>query len=97
VPKATLDKVGTFLETACDYSSEGYVYYPSPRGAGSGAPTTTAIALLCRQYLQGWDAENERLVKGVKTYLKPNGPGSVKSMYYYFYATQLMHHVGGTE
>jgi hypothetical protein len=55
-------------------------------------PTTTAIALLCRMY-GGWPHETPGLVKGVGQ-LETWGP-SADSLYYNYYATQVMFHWGG--
>jgi hypothetical protein len=53
----------------------------------------TAVGLLCRQYL-GWGPRNPGLIAGVNR-LKQTPPGSMPSMYYHYYATQVMHHMGG--
>ncbi len=92
VPAATLRKAQAFLDQVVD-PTEGYGYTdPGP------TKTMTAVALLCRQYLQGWGPQNLRMIKAVDTYIKPNPPrNEVKDVYYYYYATQVMHHFGGDE
>jgi hypothetical protein len=53
----------------------------------------TAAGLLCREYL-GWTPKNPGLFNGVK-YLAGNPPDQIRSIYYQYYATQVMHHFGG--
>ena len=58
----------------------------------------TAVALLCRQNLQGWSPQNLRLIKAIDNYIKPNSPRQFrKDIYYDYYATQVMHHFGGAD
>src|SRR5262249_8474558 len=85
----------TFLENQVLHKeTEGYGYL---EGVGP-TPTLTAVALLCRQYLQGWGPQNLRMIKAVDHYIKPNYPKlEVKNAYYYYYATQVMHHFGGDD
>ncbi|MGL4593603.1 MAG: prenyltransferase/squalene oxidase repeat-containing protein [Thermoguttaceae bacterium] len=52
----------------------------------------TAIGLLGQMYM-GWKADNPALIKGTD-YLANWGP-DVNNLYYSYYATQVMHHVGG--
>lgn len=90
--KVALDKAKIWLDAAMDPNSGGYGY----TSAGN-TPTLTSVGLLCRQYL-GWGPRNPNLVKGVNTLLTPAnlpGKGKTKNIYYYYYATQVMHHLGG--
>ena len=57
-------------------------------------PTTTAVGLLCRMYT-GWRRNNPGLVKGVAQ-LNAWGP-SPDSLYYDYYATQVLFHWAGPE
>jgi hypothetical protein len=57
-------------------------------------PTTTAVALLCRMYT-GWQRDNPALVKGV-AHLDAWGP-SKDTLYYDYYATQVLFHWAGPE
>ena len=91
VPEVSIRKAMKYLNSCCDTANEGYGY----TGVGS-TPTMSAVGLLCRQYLESWGPQNIRLIKGVDNHLKPqmvNGPR--KDIYYYYYATQVMHHFGG--
>jgi hypothetical protein len=89
VPPKTLDKAVRFLDDVMGDNDFGYGY----TGKGSGQ-TTSAVGLLCRMYLQGWGPATPKMTKGVDTWIKPYTPGSgAKNMYYYYYATQVMHHL----
>ena len=57
-------------------------------------PTTTAVGLLCRMYT-GWRRDNPGLVQGVAQ-LNAWGP-SQDSLYYDYYATQVLFHWAGPE
>ena len=91
VPAGTLRKAQNYLDTCLDAQTEGYGYIgPQP------TPTMTTVALLSRQYLQGWGPQNLRMIKSIDNYIKPNYPKiDRKDIYYYYYATQVMHHFGG--
>ena len=57
-----------------------------------GTDATTAIGLLCRLYLD-WDPKNPNILRGAD-YLLRKGP-DFKNAYYVYYATQVLHHIGG--
>jgi hypothetical protein len=62
-----------------------------------GAPTNvmTAEGLLCRQY-GGWKRGFKPLNEGVDFLLERYPPNRNNAdMYYWYYATQVMHHMGG--
>jgi hypothetical protein len=85
-----MQKAQRFVDSVNDPGTEGYGYTgPGP------TPTRSAVGLLCRQYLQNWGPNNPRMFKGVDNHLKPTPPGRTKNIYYYYYATQVMHHFGG--
>ncbi|HYT93570.1 MAG TPA: prenyltransferase/squalene oxidase repeat-containing protein [Gemmataceae bacterium] len=95
---ANLDVSQTTWKKAISYL-EKVVLNPATEGYGytgpSGSPTMSAVGLLCRQYLQSWGSQNLRLIKGIEKNLETHPPGSSKNMYYFYYATQVMHHFGG--
>jgi hypothetical protein len=90
VPEITMRKAQQYLNGCCDTANEGYGYV----GPGS-TPTMSAVGLLCRQYLQAWGPQNLRLQNGIKNNIKPYPAGTMRNMYYFYYATQVMHHFGG--
>ena len=57
----------------------------------------TAEGLLCRIYL-GWGKDRPGLVRGTKWLLDNHRPSSRDpDFYYWYYATQVLHHYGGDE
>jgi hypothetical protein len=73
----------------------GYVKGQHPSAA------MTAEGLLCRMFL-GWKLDHPGMQEGVGWLLEnrmphhPPGPGDhANNMYYWYYGTQVMHHVGG--
>jgi hypothetical protein len=89
VPEAKMRLAVSFINDCCS-DNEGYGY------VGRGAtPTMSAVGLLCRQYLQNWGSQNLRMIKGVENHLEKNMPSKGhKNIYYYYYATQVLHHFG---
>jgi hypothetical protein len=89
VPSPVLLKVSEYLDKATpDGSRYSYQIEMEP------TLTMTAEALLCRQYL-GWKRDDQRLVTGVG-YLMQNLPRyEDRDVYYWYYGTQVMHHMGG--
>jgi len=89
VPAPTIFLVRRFLDGVGYEEGAQYGYLDrQPRR------TTTAIGLLCRMYT-GWGRNNPALRRGV-AYLNEWGP-SESNMYYDYYATQVMHHWGGSQ
>jgi hypothetical protein len=94
VSPAVLDSAKRFLDSVS--SPDGGAYgYTNPAGAEERATATTAVGLLCRQYL-GWGPRHPGLQAGVKK-LRNALPRDVPTMYYTYYATQVMHHMGGED
>lgn len=88
VPKAALKKVEYYLN-ACESSDKGgYGYLPN----SGETPAMTAVGALCRQYL-GVNPRNPSLLASVKKLKRY--PPSTPNIYYMYYATQVMHHMGG--
>jgi hypothetical protein len=65
---------------------------------GTGTNSTTAAGLLNRLYL-GWGPRNASMIAGCDELMDflppvdPKAPG--KDIYYWYYASQVMHHMGG--
>lgn len=89
VPSPVLEKIGGYLDKVTpDGSRYGYQVDMDP------TLTMTAEALLCRQYL-GWRRDEPRLVRGVEM-LSQNLPRyEDRDVYYWYYGTQVMHHMEG--
>jgi hypothetical protein len=104
--RETLDKTHRFLNSTSagpdPYPKSRYSYKPTdtPKAdPGIIAPklSLTAAGLLTRQYL-GWQLDHEEFPVGAE-YLMQNKPPengtSVGPSYYYYYATQVLHHLEG--
>jgi len=92
VPARTFELAGLYLDRAqTDKLGARYAYQP---GRGP-SPAMTAEALLCRQYL-GWPKDHPGLEAGVKYLIEQHPPrASEPNIYYWYYASQVMHHLGG--
>jgi hypothetical protein len=86
VPANTVLGSMRFLDSV--QSNDGACYgYTSP----SNKLSTSAVGLLCRMYL-GWKKDHPGLQKGAQI-ISESGP-SKTDMYYNYYATQVMRHMG---
>jgi len=91
VPQSTLYDFEKFLDSVSHDGGKQYAY--EPRRAPSLA--MSAEGLLCRQYL-GWEASDPRLVEGAKLLAaRPINFKREQDVYYWYYATQVLHHLGG--
>jgi hypothetical protein len=90
VPSRTLQNVSRYLDSVQDADGSHYHYQI---GAYMNH-AMTAEALLCRQYL-GWKQDDPRLVAGVEFLGAEPINRSETNVYYWYYATQVMHHMGG--
>lgn len=90
VPAVNLDRISAYLDIATIDGGSKYAYIPGQ----SDTLSMTAEGLLCRQYL-GWKHDDARLSRGIQ-YVNGN-PISFAAMdvYYWYYATQALHHMGG--
>ncbi|HVX64512.1 MAG TPA: prenyltransferase/squalene oxidase repeat-containing protein [Pirellulales bacterium] len=89
VPSPVLAKIGEYLDQATpDGSQYGYQIATEP------TLTMTADALLCRQYL-GWRRDDPRLIAGADVVLKYLPRYEERDVYYWYYGTQMMHHMEG--
>ena len=85
-----MQNASRYLDSASKRDGAVYAYQP---GAQPN-PVMTAEALLCRMYL-GWNKSDPSLLKGVD-YLREHLPKhSEPNFYYWYYGTQVFHHVGG--
>lgn len=92
VPQETFLKANRFLNAVQVSPRLGqYCYMPG----GHPTPIMTAEGLLCRQY-SGWRHNHPVLNNGVEELLKTHLPKADNPyMYYWYYGTQVMHHMGG--
>lgn len=92
VPSETLERAQQFLDSvATDSIGSEYGYQPGR----NSTPSMTAEALLCRQYL-GWPRNHPGLVQGGKYLVRRLPSRRSPNIYYWYYGTQVMHHLGGT-
>lgn len=92
VPLDKLYRIGDFLDLAASDGGSQYSYQPGL----APTETMTAEGLLCRQYL-GWKHDDTRLTAGVQHLLQGDNLPRWKerNVYYWYYATQVLHHQGG--
>jgi hypothetical protein len=85
-------RAGRFLDTVKVGRRGGLFAYQPGRGP---SPAMTAEGLLSRQYL-GWKADNRGLREGIDRLIDEELPSVDRpNIYYWYYGTQVMHHVGG--
>jgi hypothetical protein len=89
VPSNTLHKVERFLDSVEAPKKGGYRYLPGQ----DEKRAMTAVGMLCRLYLEV-NPRNPTLLAGVGL-LKEQPPARDGDLYYEYYATQVMHHIGG--
>lgn len=91
----TIRSIEEYLEAvAHDYGARYSYQRPDPPSL-----SMTAEGLLCRQYL-GWPSSHPALKRAIEVDLLPNAPDAeagLISVYYWYYATQVLHHVGGED
>lgn len=92
VPAETFLKATQFLNSVQQSRAHGlYCYMPG----GGPTPVMTAEGLLCRQYA-GWRHNHPVLLNGVHWLASNHSPRSNRpNMYFWYYGTQVMHHMGG--
>ncbi len=87
-PQVFVNASGYLDRAATDSKKTQYAYQP-----GSGAtPVMSAEALLVRQYL-GWPREAPELSAGVKLISGHLMESTERNIYYWYYATQLLHNM----
>jgi hypothetical protein len=107
VPESTWEGIRHWLELSRDPQREAlYRYNPFAQDSGGidrsagRRPTVsmTSVGLLMRLYL-GWERDDPRMIDGADYLLSQQFPGERTSLerdtYYWYYATQVLRHVGG--
>ena len=90
VPSEKLTKISQYLDAATTDGGSQYGYRP---GYGEKI-SMTAEGLLCRQYL-GWKHDDPRLIRGANIVGENPMNWNEQDVYYWYYATQMLHHMGG--
>jgi hypothetical protein len=90
VPDETLTRLSEFLDRVASPDGARYGYQPGMEPTYS----MTAEALLCRQYL-GWSHDDPRILTGVNLILSRPMNREDRDVYYWYYATQTLHHLDG--
>ncbi len=93
IPKRTIQGCKLFLDRVA--TDKGRTAYAYTVGAES-KPVMTAEALLCRQYL-GWPNDFSPLLKGAKSVYDHLQVSNERNIYYWYYATQMLHNLQGKE
>ena len=94
----TYKRTEKFLDSVSTSGGAFYGYTSPPRSGTEPADARTAVGLLCRMYM-GWDKNNPGMVDGSGK-IAEKGPDTRKSganMYYNYYATQMVKHLGGKD
>ncbi|MBN9120219.1 MAG: hypothetical protein J0I06_13835 [Planctomycetes bacterium] len=93
-----MKKAVAFLNLAAGGSRKSMYGYQDNAGAAPGT-ALTAVGLLCRYYIDGWGPSHPGMIDGVAGLVKhgPIGKGQVRNMYYYYYATQVVHFYEGED
>lgn len=93
VPPASFDRISAYLDKVQDEEGWQYKYRIIERDYSK---TMTAEAMLCRQYL-GWQRDDLRMKKAVDYLLQSPIATDEREVYYWYYASQTLHHYGGEE
>jgi len=98
VDDRVIKKAVAFLNLAAGGSRKSMYGYNDNAGAAPGT-ALTSVGLLCRYYLDGWGPNHPGMIEGVGGLVKnpPAGSGGIRNMYYYYYATQVVHFYEGVE
>jgi hypothetical protein len=93
VPEETLARANQYFDRVQHHEGARYSY----QARGYPTPTMTAEGLLCRMYL-GWTRKNDGLVEGSQWLVREHLPSERETnIYYWYYGSQALHHLGGPE
>ena len=108
VEDRTFESLAGWLAVAADPINESlYRYNPyavnaqgvSRLNGRNASPSMTAVGLLMRIYT-GWEQDDPRLISGANFLVDQQMPGEtlpLRDTYYWYYATQVLKHVGGSQ
>ncbi len=81
-----------WLDSVAVHDGAEYAYQPNQ----GPSPTMTSVGLLCRQYL-GAKRDNPMLTGGMAYLMNHMPDEGLPNIYYWYYATQVMHNMNGYE
>jgi hypothetical protein len=90
VPSEVFERVQQYIDLAAVDDGARYSYIPG----SFESPSMTAEGLLCRQFL-GWRPDDPRMLRGVDFIMSNPIDWSQRDTYYWYYATQMLFHLGG--
>ncbi len=93
VPKSAFDGADKWLKSC---SSGNYGEQFSYQPGGGATPTMSSVGLLCSQYLH-LRKDDPKLQGGLDYLLKHLPNNGERDIYYWYYATQVMHNVPGQQ
>lgn len=98
VDDRVIKKAIKFLDLAASGSRKSMYGYNDNADARPGT-ALTAVGLLCRYYIDAWGPSHPGMIDGVAGLVKnpPIGTGQIRNMYYYYYATQVVHFYEGED
>jgi hypothetical protein len=89
VPYEVWTRASEFIDGLQGDDGARYAYVGNERGTAA----TTAIGLLCRM-IGGWPRDSRPLQRGAA--LIASAPPRLNNVYFIYYASQVLHHLGGT-
>jgi len=93
VNRSVLKRARDFLDgVAADSSGSTYTYMPG----WAVSPSMTAEALVCRQLL-GWPRDHPGMLAGTAGVAQHLRVSEQRNIYYWYYATQLLHNMKGKD
>jgi len=98
VDDRVIKKTIQFLDIAAAGSRKSMYGYSDNKNAVPGS-ALTAVGLLSRYYIDAWGPSHPGMIDGVGGLSKhpPVGKGAVQNLYYYYYATQVVHFYEGED
>jgi hypothetical protein len=94
VDHAAFEGVKKFLASVANGEHKGYYSYTVD--ALSARPSTTAVGMLCQQYM-GMKRDDPAMLEGTKLLLKAMPDNKRRNIYLWYYATQVLHNMPGTD
>ncbi len=89
--RVALQNVDRFLDSAASYDGAAYAY----QARGNPSAPMTAEGILCRQYIS-WKRDEPAMRRGIDALLVDDMFDiNNRDVYYWYYATQVLHHYGG--